>query len=194
MADYSSGDLKYVVASYQLLKFNEKTSSYSQIYSLPVWSNYEIHNNMDRLTIVGHNVTQPVPNVAIFSHSFAIYVLIDSFSMIQVVDIVSFAIQTNTSSFPIHFSPNLIKIHFSYLPLKGTSRVNVFKTVNYTSMYVFDVDVISQASLDIITSLQVLNKTNFVLGDRYLIVRNDTVANVFANAIYPSKLLIEAGF
>lgn len=140
--------------------------------------------------IVGHNVTQPVLNNPLFNHNFAIYVFIDSFSVIEVVDIVSFTIQTNTSSFPIQVSPNLTKIHFHYLPLKGTARVNVFKTVDWNSMYVFDVDALSQASIDIIASLQDLNKTNFVLGDRYLIVRNDTSANVLANTVDPSKMLV----
>lgn len=194
VAEFSSSDLLYLITSSQLYKFNETAASYSQIYSLPVWSNYDIHNYQDRLVIVGHNVTQPVLTNPVFNHNFAIYVLVDSFSIIQVVDIISFAIQTNTSSFPIHVSPNLTKIHFHYLPLKGTARINVFKTVDYANMYVYDVDVLSQASLDIIASLQDLDKTNFVLGDRYVIVRNDTSANVLANTVDPSKLLIEAGF
>lgn len=165
MAHFSSSDVKYVITSFQLFKFNETASSYSQIYTLPVWNNYEIHNHEDRLIIIGHNVVQVVPNTAIFNHKFALYVLIDSFSIVEVVDIVSFAIQTNTSSLPIFVSPNLTKIYFNYLPLRGAARVNVFKTVDYADLYVFDVDVLSQASLDIIASLQELNKTNFVLGD-----------------------------
>lgn len=194
VAEFSSSDLLYLIATSHLYKFNETSSSYAQIYSLPVWSKYEIYNHQDRLVIVCQNVTQPVLANPIFNHNFAIYVLIDSFSIIQVVDIISFTIQTNTSSFPINVSPNLTKIYFHYLPLKGTARINVFKTVDYANMYVFDVDVLSQASLDIIASLQDLDKTKFVLGDRYLIVRNDTSTNVLANTIDPSKLLIEAGF
>lgn len=193
VAEFSSSDLKYVIASYQLMRFNESASNYSQIYSLPVWSNYEIYSHQNRLVIVCHNVTQLVPNVALFNHNFAIYVLVDS-GFIEVVDIVSFAIKTNTSSFPIQVSPSLTKIHFHYLPLNGTARINVFKTVDYAKMYVYDVDGMSQASLDVIKSLQELNRTNFVLGDQYLIVRNDTYANVLANTADPSKLLVEAGF
>lgn len=100
---------------------------------------------------------------------------------------ITFTANIQQQKVDIHVSPELTKIHYEYMPVDSQELVIVYKTIDYTHLYAYDVNFVDkQKYLEMaLVNNSDLNSTNIssnhslfiVLEDQYVVVRNDYVAH-----------------
>lgn len=111
------------------------------------------------------------------------------------IDVIRFTTSSRDyySTLKIRISPQLTKLNYEYLPSNISAPVVVFKNIDYTTLYTYDINFIDQdkyletvrdASNNQMNSTPFYQMNNsgfhsayFILEDNYLIVRNDSVGN-----------------
>lgn len=181
-----SESMTYMFSDYSLYKYSALSNSYVSIFNLPYFNRYELYTYQNRVIIVAaSNNYDYTTGGQVLTES--IYVLLDNNGIIDMIDIVTFSFPTYNYWVPITFSPKLTKFYYQYTTMYNSEPVIGIKTVDYSSLYVYDVSIIDQTHFaeTIKTLTNVINTTtsynssnntncNIKLGDRFFVIRNDT--------------------
>lgn len=127
-----------------------------------------------------------------YTLKYGFYVMIDMISEALMVDSFYVTIKTADQDMKIVLSPNLTKICYQYSLQGGISPITVIKTIDYTNLYMFDVNFTSFTSS--FNWINISNPSLFALGDQYLAARNDNRTNIAANTINSSFQLAQTAY
>lgn len=191
-----SSSMQYMFTYNVLYKFSPSSNEYVAIYNLPYFSQCNFFNYQNRIVIscAGSMYNYNMMGMY-YTISQSIYVLRDNNGIVEVLDVINFETISSSYSYgnllvPIVTSPELTKIYYQYSPYGSTTPTIVFKNIDYVNLYVYDVTFIDQqrfidttfkftsTNTSLISNISnasiSIGQGNFKLGDRFVLLRNDT--------------------
>jgi len=207
-----TSNINYYLEQGTIYKYNMNTNEFVEIFQLPndtsnsstntPYYTYELEAFGNR--IIAYRFTNN-PNY-VYSPSYAyinnlkynIFILKEENFEVSMIDTINFEASTQEYRVKINISPELTKIHYQYLPFGADQPVVAFKTIDYSTLYAYDVNFIdlpnyipfilvnhaqSNSSYNYsYNSSASSNSSNFtienvfvLLEDEYFIVRNDNI-------------------
>lgn len=172
----SPENIRFGVANNILYRYNTGNATFTNLYTFPNSSTYEIRNSPSRLLVVAANITT-VSGVTTFSQQMILF-QVGNDANISIITNITFSafLSKNTSGvYPFLASPLLTKIGGIIRNGTNTSSTILLKSIDATTNAVTDLAFQEPARFITTISKVALDAPKFV-GEYFLVVRNDSAS------------------
>ena len=140
-----SSDFKYSLGySGNLSKFSEASNNYVPFEDFSAGYNAVLYTYQNRIIVVNDIAHWNYNNGNyLYDHEISISVLIDDSGSLLTIDNITINTTSKSSKMPLKISPELTKIYLQYNN-SANETVLMLKVVDYTSLYVFDVEFLAK--------------------------------------------------